>query len=131
MHNRVMGTVVGCDDFLKPGHDEDLHEFHVVVRVDQEYLVGDTAMFIRLRTNRGAPLRLLHFGTDEGATVEGIRWLLEVGERIEFNRGLVPACRRTKEFGYHAIDRVTDPETIQRVQVHRTILRVIEGGRAS
>lgn len=107
---RFIGVVLAFDHFLPQKHDDDptkadwplvdprLHEFHVVVQIE------GTNTCVRLRADRGEPLRLMHF--EREATVDMVADFFREGQRLHLSMDTVPASRRDPGLGFHPMDRV-------------------------
>lgn len=129
----VSAVVEVCDHYLPSGKSPDLHEFHVIVRIEE------TGERVRLRTDRGNPLKLSNFqpmtvppGTFP-VSLEEIVDMFEVGRRLRFMRGSVPRSRRLTELGFDPSDITVNPREIEvlRGTPPRPHFGVSEGGPLS
>lgn len=107
----LIGEVVACDHFLRPGANQECYEFHVVLKVE------DSTEMIRLRTFYGAQLRLADFGRTETEKayydlLEIVTDMFAVGSQLSVMISETFAEYRTEKHGYHPIDKVVDPRCI-------------------
>ena len=99
-------TIVSCTIITKPESNprDETTEFHVAVRA------GESGIPFRLRTNRGTPLKPLHF--ERGATIAWITDLLMVGAEILVPIAAIASRWQTPADGYMPSDCAVNPKEI-------------------
>ena len=102
-------TVVTCDVEEKP--DPRMTEFDIVVQVPDDLAARGQPWHVRLRSERGEPLRLMHFC--HGTSAEVVRGMFVPGAQLQMTLGPVPAVYRGD--GFCLTDRSINPRNITAV----------------
>ena len=102
-------TIVSCTIIAKPESNprDEMTEFHVAVVAVR---AGESGTPFRLRTNRGTPLKPLHF--ERGTTIAWITDLLMVGAEILVPIAAIASRWQTPADGYMPSDCAVNPKEI-------------------